>query len=220
MAGRAGRATSIATFALLSCAPPEEQPAVTTPAPTTDSEPTTPTQLEDSGDWEPSDTGITVTDLVPAATVRIVQAGDLTFDPPGGPWTTVTGTVTVNEYADGIMPDTGDTAVPTDTAAPPACELTFAVAGDVVPAPGCPDCDVAFDLRWELTEGDPGGCHDPDLPETGATWRLGWSAASATVKFDYYGSGVWVDWYLAEAQGDHLRIAFDTTKAVAVEEEE
>lgn len=211
----------MAAWMLLSCKPQEQQPPVTTLPPTTETTPTTPTQLEDSGDWEPADTGVTITNLVPSATVRIVQAGVLTFDPPGGTWTTVSGTVTVNEFADGILPDTGDTAAPEiDTAAPPPCELVFTVAGDVVAAPACPDCDVAFDLRWELAEGDPASCNDPDMPLTGSTWRLGWSSASETVKFDYYGSGVWVDWYAAERSGDEVRILFDTTKAVAVEEEE
>ena len=215
--GSVRRKALLAVFAV-SCAQKEPaEPPVTDP--TTDPSTTTPTVLEDSGTWVPADTAGTVTDLVPDATVRIVEEGVWVLDPPGGPWTSLTGTLSVKEYPDGDIPS--DTAVPEmDTSLPPPCELEFAVAGTVVPAPACPNCDVVFDMTWSLTAGDPYLCHDPDLPGQGAVWRLGWSSAEETIKFDYYGSGVWVDWFYAENQGDVLRVSYDTTKAIAVEEEE
>jgi len=173
--------------------------------------------FEDTGTWSANDTGGTVTNLEPSATVRILQTGDWTLSPAGGPWDALSGLLQVNEYPDGVI-DTGtDTAV--DTAEPPPCDVVFSVSGTLAEAQNCPDCDLVFEVVWTLVEGDPGPCRDPDLPIDATHWRLGYSAARETLQFDYYDSGVWVDWYTAVEQGDVMRVGYDTTKAVAVEEE-
>ncbi len=206
-----------ALLVLLSCAEPEAvaPPATTLP---TDPTPTLPSiPLEDTGTWAPADTGGTATNLDPSATVQIIQEGFWTLSPDNGPYEQISGTLRIDEWPDGVI-DTGtDTAV--DTAEPPRCEVTFSIEGADQPNHSCPDCDVVFNITWTLVEGDPGPCRDPDLPLDGAEWRIGYVSATNTIKFDYYHSGVWVDWYETEQNNDTLHVIYDTTKAVAEEED-
>jgi hypothetical protein len=129
----------------------------------------------------------------------------------------LSGNLQVDEYPDGEI-DTGeDTAI--DTGAPP-CAVTYTVGGSAPQDGGCPGCDAVFDVTWSVVDGDPGACNDPDIPQDGDVWRIGWTAAAGTVTYDYAGTGVWVDWFTATQQGDSLKVLFDTTKAIAVDDDE
>lgn len=202
---------------LLSCSKPDEggPPATTLPSETSPTLPSIP--FEDTGTWVPMDTGGTVTNLAPGGTIQVLQEGVWALSPSGGPYDAVSGTLQINEWPDGKV-DTGtDTAV--DTAEPPLCDVLFSLTGNLAEAQNCPDCDVVFEIFWTLVEGDPAPCRDPDLPLDGARWRIGYSESNERIQFDYYDSGVWVDWYTTVQQGDTLRVTFDTTMGVAVEEE-
>jgi hypothetical protein len=214
---RGSRRSAPIAILLLSCSTPEEPtaPATTLPSETTAELPSIP--FEDTGTWEPQDTGGTVTNLDPAATVRIIQEGFWNLGPSGGPYDQIDGWLQINEWPDGEI-DTGtDTAV--DTAEAPLCDVLFQISGTVQLNSSCPDCDVVFNIDWTYVEGDATPCRDPDMPADGADWRIGYVSATDTIKFDYYHSGVWVDWYEAQQQGDTLHVTYDTTKSVTVEEE-
>lgn len=152
------------------------------------------TSIEDSGGDESPKHSLTVT-----------HVGSWSMAPDGGPWTSVTGELTVTEVLDG------------DEAAP-ACAVTFALTGEAADE-GCPGCDATFDLLYYVSEGVRDDCRDPDLPLDGDTVRMGWSDAEETVFLDYQGSGVWLAWYEGRRVGDEVTFTWETTLGVTVEDE-
>ena len=75
----------------------------------------------------------------------------------------------------------------------------------------------------DQSSGDPTACHDPDLPEDGATWDLGFQA-DAVASDDWLVRdrvGVaWLPWYPALRAGDTVSFDWTAQLGIAVEEEE
>ena len=135
--------------------------------------------------------------------LTITWAATWEMSPGGGPYTSMTGALTLTEVLD------GDDLAPT-------CLLEYALTGQEAEE-GCPGCTATFDVNHYLAAGDFEACGDPDRPEDGALWRLGWNPTTEVVAYDYQGTGVWVDWYAAERTGDTLELLWETTVGVAVD---
>lgn len=148
-----------------------------------------------------------LTDETPEHTLTLDQAGVWSLTPRGGPWTALTGDLTITELLDGDLEL-------------PACEATFALTGEEAEPAGCDTCDAAFSILFYLSDGDPDACMDPDIPLDGETRIYGWSAVDETIYFNYYGSGVWVPWYEATLDEDTLTVAWTADLGVVVEEED
>lgn len=146
-------------------------------------------------------------DEEPAHWLTITQEGVWEMTPRGGPWTTMTGTLLVTEILDEDLEN-------------PTCELSYALTGEAVQAPGCETCDVAFNLAFYLSDGDPEGCSDPDLPLADEERVLGWSEVDSTIYLDYAGMGTWIPWYDGELDEDTLSFFWTTTLAQYVPEED
>ncbi len=160
-----------------------------------------------------------VGDRDPAHTITALQEGTWSLAPASGPYTTMTGTLTVRERVDGDFSAPEDTAPP-DTATPPdPCSLTFGLSGDVV-EPGCAGCLVTLAVTHTLVEGDVSGCRAPDVPADGSVWVLGYHPGSAAILLDYGGTGVWLPWYAADHDGDVVTMTWTTTAGVVVPEED
>lgn len=179
---------------------------------------------EGEGTELPFDSGLVgPTDEVPAHTLVLHQWGAWPWPVPaeGG-----AGELFVREYPDGVRPpepDTGDTGAARDTgepAEPLACDLAFALALAPSEAATCDGCGLAWEVSFEGISGDPGGCHDPELPADGDLWRLAAEPAAGLIWRDLGGIGVWVPWFNAAVEGDLLTFAWETSVAVHVEEDD
>lgn len=160
------------------------------------------------------DTFLPDTDLneIPPATLSITHSGTWALSPNGGPWTSVTGALSVLEVLDG------------DTLAP-ACELEFSLTGqsvseDTCPGCACPTCDVTFDVLHYLVSGDPSTCRDPELPEDGERRRLGWDEGQQQILLDWEGSGVWLAWYPGDRIDDQIDFLYEAEVGTEAPEEE
>ncbi len=173
------------------------------------------------GGFEPLDTGDVVLDEVPLHTVTIRQWGTAVMAPDGGPYTSLAGELTVQEYLDGDVPDPDledDTDLDTDEA-PLDCDLLYTLAG--VPADGtCVGCSFAFDVQFSLTSGTQDQCHDPFLPQTGDTWTLGFNPTTGEVMRNIGGSGTWLLWYSASLENDALTYEWQASMGISIEDEE
>lgn len=125
------------------------------------------------------------------------------MSPGGGPYTTMTGTLSITEVLDG-------------NDLKPTCLLEYSLTGQEADE-NCPGCSATFDVNHYLVTGDAETCKDPDRPEDGALWTLGWSGANELVYYDYQDSGVWVEWYAAERVADSVDLTWETTVGVAVD---
>lgn len=209
------------------CTPPDEDSDIPE-LPDEDSPP------EDTGPFDiPDDTddGGPV-DQVPLHTLNLYQDAALTVTPAGGPYTALTGELSVMEFIDYERPEPGeDTDIPADTDYDPtrpwdsleenplACEVVYRMIG--APAEtSCGGCDFAMDIEFTVQSGDPGPCRDPDLPRNGETRRFGWRGSDNTMLYDFGGIGSWFPWYRGTLEGDTITIAWRSSVAVSVEEED
>jgi len=140
----------------------------------------------------------------PEHLLEVSWAATWQMSPASGPYTTMTGELVLTEVLDGDELE-------------PACELTYALTGQESEE-SCSGCTATFEVLHYLSAGVWEDCADPDRPEDGATWRLGWNPTEETVAYDWENSGVWVDWYAAERTGDRLELTWETTVGVAVED--
>jgi len=106
---------------------------------------------EDTGPFEfPEDTGDTaVKDQVPLNWLYLYQEGSMALSPAGGPYTALTGSLTVLELVDfELPPEDTDTDADTDTdlpwsdldESPVGCAVTYTLIGspsEVEPGTGC-----------------------------------------------------------------------------------
>lgn len=196
---------------LLACLPStDDSGGPVTLAPTT----TPPTTTITVSTWTPTTPGTTTGDRTPEHTLTITQSGLLQLSPPGGPYTSLVGTVVHEELLDGGL----------------ACTATFAVTGTAADreAP-----DAAWTQRilfYLVEEGDPktgefprSACRDTEAPDHDDAWGVAWQSTGGnqgTVLRDWNDVGAWIAWWPGEVTGDVVDFSWDTTVAVAVEEEE
>ncbi len=152
------------------------------------------------------DTSITDTgfDGDPEHLLTITWAATWEMSPHNGPYTTMTGSLSLTEVLD------GDDLKPVSV-------LEYALTGQEAEE-ACDGCTATFAVNHYLASGDPELSADPDRPQDGAIWNLGWNPTDEQVLYDYMGSGVWVAWYAAERIGDTLELTWETTVGVAVED--
>lgn len=163
--------------------------------PDVDSVALVPDTFDDGGDEEP------------AHWLSLRQEGVWELTPRGGPWTALTGALVATEILD-------------EDEESPRCEVTYALTGEVVEAPGCDTCDAAFRVAFYVSEGDPDACADPDLPMEDEERMLGWSPVDDAIYLDYAGTGVWLPWYEGAADEDTITFSWTAELAIYVEEEE
>jgi len=179
------------------------------------------TATRDTGTpWEFVDTGGAANpNDTPTHTLTLEEWGDWTLSPPAATtYTSLSGSLKVQEYLDGLRPDTGDTA---DTAAPTVvldCDVVYQVSGVPDDTATCADCDFTFRIEFALLSGDPSQCHDPDLPQHQDQWTVGYDAATGKLMRDYGDTGLWFPWYDATMDGDVLTLAWEVTVGVSVQE--
>jgi hypothetical protein len=177
------------------------------------------------GGFEPVDTGDVVLNEVPLHTVTIRQWGTSVMAPEGGPYTSLAGELTVQEYLDGDIPDPDfeeDTDLDTDRDTDEArldCDLLYALAG-VPSEQTCAGCAFVFDVQFSLTSGTRDTCHDPFLPQTGDTWTLGFIPTTGEVHRNVGDSGTWLPWYNATLEDNALTYEWLATLGISIEDEE
>ncbi len=165
--------------------------------------------------WGDSGTG-TVTES-PEHTLYVIQEGSWTLSPPGGPYTDLVGTLSVDEYVDELPESEEDTGVL------PSCSVRYALTG-VVAAQPCDNCRFTFAVQHTVTSGDPALCYDPELPPDHAAWSLGldedYRGSEDWILRDWGDAGLWLPWYTATFEDDTVRLSWSVAVGVAVEEEE
>lgn len=166
---------------LIACAPTEGDvsptlpPDTSTPTPS----PTAPPSIEDQ-DPLPSNPS-------PVSTVTQSDVGEWTMSPTGGPYSDMTGTLTLSDTLD------------SDT--DPVCLLEYALTGYKV-TPGCPGCNYTFRIKHVLLEGNPDDCLRTDMPEDEQYLILGYSSETRLIYYDYLDTGTWLPWYEGARVGD------------------
>jgi hypothetical protein len=166
-------------------------------------------------------------DEVPEHWLYMYQDGNWRLDPSGGPYTTSTGTLQVQEFLDWQLPpvDTGDTDPDSgnpwdeEEESPVVCLVTYTLVGAVAET-ACGGCTFAMDVEFRVADGDPSACRDPELPEDGEVWRLGWRESDQMILLDYGGVGSWFPWYHGERAGNTISFTWAERLAVSIEEEE
>lgn len=164
-----------------------------------------------------ADTGF---NLEPVDTLTLQHTGLWSQSPVGGPYSALTGDLTVFEY---LNDDEGQ----------PWCRVHFAVTGlktDVA----CPTCDIGYLVEFYVVSEGPteeeaagevqvGGlemCKSPDLPADLERWNMGWSEDEQTLYFNYYDSGFWLPWYEADAVHDDIAFTWAETLGFFVPEDD
>jgi hypothetical protein len=155
------------------------------------------------------DTGLTQgeQDDVPDHTLTLDQQGYWELTPLGGPYTALTGKLDVLEILDGAEEE-------------PACELEWSMTGALAEEGGCEGCGFTFDVEFYLSGGEPEPCYDPELPEAGEVWRLGFHEGDGVLLRDYGGTGVWIPWFEAALNEDTLSFSWTAEVGVSVDEDE
>ena len=128
----------------------------------------------------------------PDSVLTLTQSGTWTLSPPGGPYTTVVGQLSVSEVME-------DGAV--------ACEATFAVEG-TVNDDGCPSCSLGLTVAFHTLIGNAANCRDRDLPDPEEQRDYGVALDEQTLYWDYYQTEAWLPWYDLSQEGDDLRVSW------------
>lgn len=155
------------------------------------------------------DTGLAgggVTDEEPADTLSILQEGSWLMTPLGGPYTAMTGELQCLEILN------GDTLEP-------SCALSWSLTGELLGEGGCAGCLFTFDVSFYLSDGVAEDCYDPELPQSGERWLLGYDEAAGALLREYEGTGVWIPWYSASLSGDTLSFSWSATVGITADEE-
>lgn len=173
----------------------------------------------DTGEpWEFVDTGGGDTlDDVPLDTLTLREWGSLLLSPTGGPYTGLSGELRVQEYENGVRPDTADTdAEPVVL----ACDVVYTVAGVPFAGTPCDGCSPTFRVEFSLISGNPSLCHDPELPDNEDQWTLGWRDGDDELVKDWGDAGLWQHWAPGLLESDTVTFLWEVTVGVALEEEE
>jgi len=197
-------------MALLGCDGATETGTPTPDLPTDTAETDVP--WVDTGVFRPDNTGtVALGNDVPANTVILEQSGVWMLS--GNPYDALIGSFQARELINGNDPGTGDTAQQLD------CNVSYSLQGTPAPPPtGCPSCGHVWDIQFTVDADsitDTSLCNDPDLPQDGDTWRMGYAGAAGTIHFNFYGSGVWVPWWGAAQSGD--TVIFEWTRELAID---
>ncbi len=143
-------------------------------------------------------------DLTPAHWVTLEQQGMWDLEVTA-PWESMSGTLRIREFVDEL-----------DTAAPAyECDVTFALTGPAQDNHSCDACDFVFAVEHYLQTGDPSSCHDPDVPNDGSVWMMGFDGGTQTIYRNYGGTGLWLPWYEATRNNDI--VSFEWTAVLAIE---
>lgn len=166
----------------------------------------------DTSDFIPQDTApVEAPNINPRNFIYLRHSG--TWNLTGSPYTDLSGTLRVAEYINEI--DTSDTSVPD----PFLCEVIYNITGSAVDTHTCgAACDFVFEVEHYITSGNPGACAEPDVPENGALWQLGYSSASNTILLNYFGTDRWLPWYTATTAPPALEFEWEFTLAVELED--
>lgn len=146
----------------------------------------------------------------PQHLVTLRYDGRWVMTPAGGPYTAMTGTLELTEVLDGAEDA-------------PTCVMAWSLTGEVAEV-DCDGCLVAFEVLHYTVDGekDEKGleetCYDPERPEDGDTWRLGYHRADRAVLRDWEETGVWIPWFDAEEVDDTLILSWEATVGVAIED--
>jgi hypothetical protein len=172
--------------------------------------------LDTGTPWEWEDTGTPDQNREPDHHLYLYQDGLWELSPSNGPYTAVTGTLTVLEWLDMERPE--DSA---DTGVNPAllCSLSYALTGTSLEEV-CEGCEFGFEVSFYLTEGDPESCHDTSLPRHEAIWRLAFHEREELLLLDFGNSGNWLPWYSASQLRDTVLFSWYSELGFVVEEEE
>ena len=142
----------------------------------------------------------------PTHWLTLTQEGQWDLTPRGGPWTTLTGTLTATEVLDEDVDN-------------PTCQVSYALTGERYEGDPCDTCDAAFTVAFYLDDGDPESCADPDLPGADEERVFGWSDVDSTIYLNYADMGVWIPWYDGTLDEDTLTYSWTNTLAKYVEED-
>jgi hypothetical protein len=136
----------------------------------------------------------------------MTQIGRWDLSSAGPPYSDLSGTLRITEHV-----DTLDTALPVYE-----CDVQYALTGSVVENHTCPNCDFVFDVEYYVNSGDPSTCHDPDAPQSGVVWQLGFVGNEDSIYHNYYGTDVWLPWYDADKSGATVDFEWIATLAIEV----
>ncbi len=201
----------------------------TPPAVLTDKAPTEDTNTEDDPVVLPLDTSIfipsdtapdVVPDLEPSDWIEVRHQGSWSLT--GSPLSDLAGQLTVREFLNALDTAVDTSIATTDTAYvdPYLCNVTYALTGAAVDDHTCGSCDLVFEVEHYVTEGDPSRCREPDAPEDGAVWQLGYEDASDTIWLNYHGTDVWLPWYDATTGPPNVAFEWSFRLAFEIEDDE
>ena len=158
-------------------------------------------------------------DETPENVLSVSEMGVLTRSPAGGPYTTITGTLTISELLNGQVVEPGDDD-DDDDGPSPTCEVLFAVVGTRADAEDvCPTCDTTWQLTFSVDEGNPADCQGPEQPSDGDVRLMGFVQAEQALYWNYQDLGTWVWWYHANDQGDDIAVSWQTTLGIEVDDD-
>ncbi len=199
----------VSALGLAACGP-DREPVEQAPPVDTDTEPPKILTL-DTALFIPQDTGPDILpDNVPTDYVTLEQTGLWTVSPTSPPHTDVSGQLYLQEWLGEL-----DLLEPIYE-----CDVSYSLSGQAVDPHTCADCDFVFDVEFFVVLGSPAGCHDPDTPQDGDVWQMGFDSGSGTIYRNYFGTDVWLPWYDASQMGADVMFDWTATLAIEVEEEE
>lgn len=166
----------------------------------------------DTSQFIPQDTApVEPPNIDPRNFVYLRHSGNWTLS--GSPFSDLAGTLRVAEYIDEI--DTSDTSDPD----PFLCEVVYNITGSAVPTHTCgSQCDFVFEVEHYIASGSPGPCVEPDVPENGAVWQLGFDSANSQILLNYFGTDRWLPWYRTTTAPPSVDFEWEFTLAIELED--
>lgn len=155
----------------------------------------------------------------PANVLTVMEEGVLTRSPTGGPYTAITGLLTVTELLNGEVvepPEPGEEMDEDDL--PPTCEVLYAVIGTRAETEDeCPSCDATWALTFTLDSSNGATCLGPEQPGDGDVRLMGFTQSEQAMYWDYRDLGTWVWWYRANENEDDIGISWTTTLGIEID---
>jgi hypothetical protein len=165
--------------------------------------------IDDTAEFLPIDTSVEPPpDIVPTNWLYLRQSGRWELGSASPPFDTLTGTLDHVEYVDEL-----DTAIPVYE-----CNVRYSLTGEQDDTHSCTECDFVFNVEHYVVAGDPGACNDPDAPTSGAVWQMGFDQGAGIIYFNYYGTGVWLEWYDATKSSNLVDFSWEDTLAIDLED--
>ncbi|MCO4771844.1 MAG: hypothetical protein KDA24_17565 [Deltaproteobacteria bacterium] len=181
----------------------------------------TPALLDDDDDdaTAPMDDDDDINDQ-PENVLTVQESGVLTRSPTGGPYTAITGQLTITELLNGeAIEPLEPGGEPMDGDLPPTCEVLYAVVGTRADSEDeCPTCDATWALTFSVDTGTPDWCMGPEQPGDGDVRLMGFTQSQQAMYWDYQDLGTWVWWYQANETGDDIAVSWTTTLGVEIDD--